>query len=170
MVQHAVGADDVGAPDCAGSRHDARVDADAAGILGEGDVAQPVVMVLDRPVTADDAGKGFRRQRDGGCVEGADFLARLFIVQSRRKRMRVFSSTRTTAAIQRCRLYVVERRTAGGRPRHSGIPANFAARLRLSSMTTGAGDADDVFEATQQGRLIVLDLDDSGHCRSHGRS
>ena len=68
-VGYAVGAGDVERL-TAQSRHDARVDADAAGIFGEGDIAHPMVLVFDRPVIADGGGEGLGGQHDGGCVEG----------------------------------------------------------------------------------------------------
>ena len=68
-IGYAVGAGDVERL-TAQSRHNAGIDADAASVLGEGDVAHPVVLVLDRPVIADGAGEGFGGQHDGGGVEG----------------------------------------------------------------------------------------------------
>ena len=51
------------------SCHDARIDLDPAGVLGEGDVAYPVVPVLDRPMVLDGAREGLGGQHDGRGVE-----------------------------------------------------------------------------------------------------
>lgn len=43
------------------ARHDAGIDADATGVLGEGHVANPMVLVFHGPVTADGAREDFSR-------------------------------------------------------------------------------------------------------------
>ena len=49
------------------------IDADAACVLGEGHVTNPMVLVLHGPMTADGAREDFRGQHDGGRIKGGFF-------------------------------------------------------------------------------------------------
>ena len=80
------------------SCHDARIDPDPAGVLSEGDVAYPVVPVLDCPMVLDGAREGLGGQHHGrgrrARSPGVSSIAR-----SRRERSKVSRSTRTMAVI-----------------------------------------------------------------------
>jgi len=141
------------------SGHDARVDADAAGILGEGDVAHPVVLVLDRPVIANGGGEGLGGQHDGGGVEGG-FPAR-GPLPGRGGTDEGIAFHAHDGGDQRLPLGFVERRS-GKVNRDAAVFLAIARTMATVVDGDRRGCRGDVFEATQQARLVVLDLDDQG--------
>ena len=116
-----------------------------------------MVLVLDRPVIADGGGEGLGGQHDGGCVEGC--LPARGPLSGRGGTDEGIAFDAHDGGDQRRPLGFVERRSGE-------VDRDAAVFLAISREIATVVDGDrrcccgDVFEATQQARLVVLDLDD----------
>ena len=139
------------------SGHDAGVDADAAGVFGEGDIADVMAPVLDGPVVPDGVREGCRGQHNGRGVKGGFLASR--------------PSSGRGGADQGAAADAHERRDEGspfGVAQRAGWVEDLDVTVLLP--VTGAGAAvvgferpcrcGKVFEVMLQVRLVLLDLYD----------
>lgn len=137
--------------------HDARIDPDLAGILGERDVAQLVIPVLDHPMVSDDAREGLGRQHHGRGVERG--LSASCPLPGRGRAEQGVAFNAYDNRDQRAPGRAVEgrsRRVDGDAPVLLPVSSTLPAGLDGDGPLRG----DDTFEAAAQGQLVGLDLGD----------
>ena len=139
------------------SGHDAGVDADAAGVFGEGDVADVMAPVLDGPVVPDGVREGRSGQHNGRGVEGGFLASR--------------PGSGGSGADQGAAADAHESRDEGA-PFGAAQRAGWVEDLDVTVLLPVAGAVaavvgfegpcrcGEVFEMMLQVRLVLLDLDD----------
>ncbi len=162
---HPKGLSDVGDAVCSGdveglgtqARHDAWVDADAAGVLGEGHVANPMVLILHGPMTADGSSEDVRGQHDGRRIK-CDFFA-------------PFPESRGGGADQcetrdahdrgdQRRPFAVIEKSAGCKDFDTPVFLPISRQIAAIVTRDRNRRRGDVLAALQQARLVAFDLND----------